>query len=142
MPRVTVHATSDSLFLEVQAESGNVSAVFRGNSSPRLARQTVLTAAMALIPRRPGRCQTVHVSAAPQAPRHSQEAMQQVGAHATQGTRVLMEGFVQDVITGNSRLLLVQQAVLAVCLANTRHQAPAHALVVPQALILRPKARG
>ena len=68
--------------------------------------------------------------------------MKQVGAHAIEGTRVLMGGFVQDVITGNTRLLLVRQAVLAVCLANTRHQAPAHALVVLQALILRPKARG
>jgi hypothetical protein len=97
---------------------------------------------MTLIPRQPERCQTVPVSAALQAPRHSQEAMQQVSVHAIEGTLVRMEGFVQDAITGNSRLLLVQQAVLTVCLANTRHRAPAHALVVLQALILRPKARG
>jgi len=97
---------------------------------------------VALIPRPPGRSRTVPVSVAPQAPRHSQEAIQQVGAHAIEGTRVLMEEFVQDVITGNTRLLLVRQAVLAVCLPNTRHRAPVHALVVLQALILRPEARG
>ena len=33
MPRATVHATSDSLFQEVQAETGNALAASRGNSS-------------------------------------------------------------------------------------------------------------
>jgi len=142
MSRVTVHATLDSLFLEVQAETGNVSAVFRGNSSPRLARQSVLTVSMALIPRQPGQSLLVRVSVAPQAPLHSQAAMQQVGAHVIKASQVLMGGFAQDVLTGNTRLLLVRQAVLAVSLANTRHRAPVHALIVLQALILRPKARG
>jgi len=142
MSRVTVHATLDSLTLNIQAETGNVSAAFRGNSFPRMARQPVRTASMALIPRQPGQYRLARVSVAPQAPLHSQAAMQQVGAHAIKASRVLMEGFVQNVITGNSRLLLVRQAALAVCLANTRHRAPAHALVVLQTLILRPKARG
>ena len=107
-----------------------------------MARQPVRAASMALIPRQSGQCRLVRVSVAPQAPLHSQAAMQQVGAHAIKASQVLMEGFVQGVITGNTRLLLVRHSVLAVCLANTRHRAQAHALVVLQALILRPEARG